>query len=85
VLSGRSTFPNPILFSCSIFGDESYLNNSNVDYLIGTEESGKIKRQMNYSDSEDEMDNSDITFEYQNDRLIRKNTMISLMETHHMC
>jgi len=60
------------IISCSIFEDDDYPDQSHIDYLVGVEGSGQIKRQINYSDTEDETVNSDIVFEYKNDRLITK-------------
>jgi len=58
--------------ACSLFDDESERANLNVDYLLGTDESGRIKRQLNFTDNEDETVNSDIVFEYEGDNLVRK-------------
>ncbi len=61
----------PIL-SCSIFENEEYPDQSHIDYLVGIEESGRLKKELHFSDSEDETVNSLIEFVYKNDRLIIK-------------
>ncbi len=59
-------------YSCSIFKDDDFADQSQIDYLIGVKESGQIIRQINYSDSEDVTVNSDIVYDYKNDKLVRK-------------
>lgn len=61
------------ILGCSIFEHEDWNDHSQIDFLVGVEESGRLKRQLNYSSSEDETVNSDIEFIYENDRLIKKN------------
>lgn len=57
---------------CSIFETEDWVDKLNVDYSIGVEESGRLKREMNFSSSEDQTVESDIEFLYDGDRLVKK-------------
>ena len=50
--------------TCSIFENEDYFDNSEIDYLTGTEESGRLKKELHFSDSADETIESDIEFVY---------------------
>lgn len=59
-------------FACSIFENENYIDQSNIDYLDGVEESGRLRKELHFSGSEDETVNSDIEFIYENDKLIKK-------------
>ena len=61
-----------VFVGCSIFESDDCIDQSNIDFLAGVEESGKIKRELHYGSSDDETLNSDIVFEYENDRLIKK-------------
>jgi hypothetical protein len=58
--------------ACSILENEELPNQAEIDYLVGTEESGRLKRQLNFSDSEDETVGSDIEYIYKNNRLTEK-------------
>ena len=58
--------------ACSLFENDDWPNQSEIDYLVGTEESSRLKKQLNYSSSEDETVNSDIEYIYENDRLTEK-------------
>lgn len=59
-------------FSCSVFKDDDFADQSHIDYLFGVEESGRLKKELHFSGSNDETVNSDIEFVYKNDRLIKK-------------
>ncbi len=50
--------------ACSIIDGDSGIANADIDYLFGVEESGKIRRQINFSDSDDEDPNSVIEYTY---------------------
>ncbi|QGY45189.1 hypothetical protein GM418_16365 [Maribellus comscasis] len=71
---------SPLLFiliaslftKCSIFEEEDTLNLSQIDFLHGTKESGRLKKQLNYSDSDDKTLNSDIEYFYEDNHLITK-------------
>jgi hypothetical protein len=60
------------LAGCSLFEHEHWLDQSHIDYLVGIEESGKIKRELHFSSSEDKTVESDIEFIYDNNRLLKK-------------
>lgn len=61
-----------LILSCSIFESEDYVDQSHIDFLVGVEESGKLKKELHFSGSDDETVGSDIEFIYKNDRLIKK-------------
>ncbi|MCY1721648.1 hypothetical protein OU798_14935 [Prolixibacteraceae bacterium Z1-6] len=58
--------------ACSIFEDDESFDYSDIDYLFGVEESGRLKKELHYSGTEDETVNTDIEFIYINDKLIKK-------------
>lgn len=60
------------LFSCSLFENDNPPNQSGIDYLIGTEESGRLKKQLNYSSSEDETLNSEVEYFYNSQNQLTK-------------
>lgn len=60
------------LTGCSLLYDEKSLNSAEVDYLVGIEQSGRLKRELHFSSSEDKTVESDIEFIYEEDRLVGK-------------
>ncbi|MBN1985120.1 MAG: hypothetical protein JW761_02390 [Prolixibacteraceae bacterium] len=60
------------LAGCSLFEESDSPDVSQIDFLFGTEESGRLKKQLNFSGSDDETVNSDIEFIYEDNRLTEK-------------
>lgn len=58
--------------ACSLFDFENEDKQSDIDFLYGTEESGKLKRELHFSDSEDQTVESDIEYVYENGKLSEK-------------
>jgi hypothetical protein len=57
------------LAGCSLLEESDSPDVSQIDFLFGTEESGRLQKQLNFSGSDDETINSDIEFIYKNGRL----------------
>lgn len=71
-----SLFLLVFIAGCSLvddyFDDEEWADQSNIDYLVGVEESGKLKKELHFSDTDDYDTKSDIEFVYKNNKLAQK-------------
>lgn len=71
-----SLFLIAFIASCSLvddyLDDEDWSDQSNIDYLVGVKESGKLKKELHFSNTDDYSANSDIEFIYQNNKLEQK-------------
>ena len=61
---------------CSIVDDylenEEWADQSDIDFLVGVKESGKLKKELHFLNTDDYDTKSDIEFVYKNDKLAQK-------------
>ena len=61
---------------CSLVDDyldnEEWADQSDIDYLVGVKESGKLKKELHYLNTDDFETKSDIEFVYKNNKLTQK-------------
>ena len=71
-----SLFLFVFIAGCSLVDDylenEEWTDQSDIDYLVGVKESGKLKKELHFSNTDDYDTNSDIEFVYKSNKLAKQ-------------
>ena len=71
-----SLFLFTFIASCSLVDDyldkEEWTDQSDIDYLVGVKESGKLKKELHFSNTDDYDTKSDIEFVYKDNKLTQQ-------------